>query len=264
MINIICNEIKKMASIGLVNRFSVLSLILWPVLSISTIWFTYLSFSPDVIKLDYINNPNELFLFILIGFVGQHCFWNITQSAWMMSYERVNGTLEMIILSPVSIWGVLIGRSIASYVQGVWVLVLFCIISTSILTNNMIDMMIISFVSILIISIPAIIWGILMNSVFLFSRESVFIFDICDAPMELFSGVKLPIEFFPSWASFISMFFPLTYSLVLVRSIVFSLPIERVYWVGFFSINFVSILLSWLSLIKAEKHYRKTGNFSKY
>ncbi|CCN85941.1 putative ABC transporter, permease protein [Vibrio nigripulchritudo SFn27] len=264
-VNVIKHEVRKSLLVNFVNKYSIISLVLWPVLAMSTIWFTYQSFDIESLGIKYIDSYNDLFIFLIIGYTGQICFWNMTQSAWQMSIERVNGTLEMIHLSPTNVFIVCLGRSIGALIQTIWVLALFSVIVTTLLHSGETEISFFSIIfSCLMLILPAICWGVFMNVIFLFTREAGFVFDICDAPMELFSGVKIPIEIFPIWAFSISAIFPLTYSLTIVRCILFDLDMYSSNIAFVILINTLLMVAS-LKLTKSALNYsRETGNFDKF
>lgn len=104
-----------------------------------------------------------------------------------------------------------------------------------------------------------------LNSMFLFSRDSGFLFTILEEPMEIFSGVKVPTMVFSFWAKLLSFIFPLTYALDAMRKVF--LNGESLYEVrGFIGISiFIIILLFAIietCLIQGEKHAKITGNMT--
>lgn len=109
----------------------------------------------------------------------------------------------------------------------------------------------------------AVVWGMFLNSLFLFSRDSGFLFTVLEEPMEIFSGVKVPTVLFPIWAKAISIIFPLTYAVEAVRR-VFLLG-GSLYEIRSFlliGILIIGILLAGIKVILriVEQHIRITGN----
>jgi ABC-2 type transport system permease protein len=111
----------------------------------------------------------------------------------------------------------------------------------------------------------AVVWGIFLNSLFLFSRDSGFLYTILEEPMEIFSGVKVPTMLFPLWAKVIAAVFPLTYAIEAVRRVMLlgsSLyDIRGFLFIG--SIIIVILILAILFILKlVERHVRSTGNMA--
>lgn len=102
-------------------------------------------------------------------------------------------------------------------------------------------------------------------SIFLFSRDSGFLFTILEESMEIFSGVKVPISVFPMWVKIISLVFPLTYAIEAVRKVaVNGSPLGEMTNFTIVGLSIITLLyIAYIKIIKVvEKHSRKTGNFT--
>jgi len=192
-------------------------------------------------------------------------FRSLVQSAWFFSFERHYGTLELIYLSPVNRLGVILGNAISSVFESVWVMIVFCgaifLLKYKLLEINILAAFIVTGFMI----IMAVIWGMLLNSMFLFSRDTGFLFTILEEPMEVFSGVKVPTVVFPLWAKIISLVFPLTYAIDAMRRVF--LNGENLYQIkGFILISAILIILMFIItnvlLNLGERHAKKTGNMA--
>ncbi|NOW07504.1 ABC transporter permease [Clostridium beijerinckii] len=252
------------------NKFnsitSYFSLLVWPIILFFNTYYSYMPFNLSQSGWKEFDSRSSIFLFLIIGLLGYLCFWALVQSAWEMSNERQNGTLEIIFLTPVNRLALIYGRALGSLFESIWAFCIFSIIivvyGSGIPTKNLIYVPI----TFVILIISATVWGGLMNVIFLFSRDASIIFNIFDEPMSLFSGVRIPSSSFPMWAKIISAFFPLTHALVIVRSLLIHGTL--IYSLG----ELVALLLSLTILIiftiillkKAENNARKTSNFTFY
>ena len=93
------------------------------------------------------------------------------------------------------------------------------------------------------------------------------IMDVFDAPMILFAGTRIPVQCFPVWAKVISLLFPLTYCLNIIR---FILGIQG----GgaeilpdlaglVICLGVMAGVTAWL-IRRVEKHNRETGELQFY
>ena len=109
----------------------------------------------------------------------------------------------------------------------------------------------------------ALLWGVFLNACFLYSRDTDFLFTILEEPMEIFSGVKVPIVIFPAWAKIISFIFPLTYALEAIRQVMLNgASLQAVSTILFVCLGIIMVLLfaTLITIVVVEKHMRKTGN----
>ncbi len=243
------------------------SLLLWPIIIFFNTYYTYLSF--DLTKAPVfsglINSKQSLLIFLITGFIGYNFFYSMVQSAWQMGAERQNGTLETIILSPANWLAVVYGRSLGALFQNVWMFSTFSIliiISSRSLEVNFFTQIPIAF---FIFTLSATVWGGLMNVIFLFSRDAAILNNVLDDPMEFFSGVRVPTETFPVWAKMISVIFPLTHSLTIVRGILLKTNIAWMEAAIKLSISLVLLFILTIVLLKlVEKNIRDNGNITFY
>ena len=159
-----------------------------------------------------ISNSEELLAFLGTGFMAYTCFWSMVQNTWSMAIqEREGGTLEITFLSPANRLAMTYGRALGALIQEVWMFCCFCVFilvyTKSIQLNNI---FLLPLVFMLLI-VSSTIWGGMLNTIFMFSRDASIFMNIFDTPMTLFSGTRLPRNCFPLWAKVISLIFPLTY-----------------------------------------------------
>ncbi len=242
------------------------SLFLWPILTFITAYYSYKPFRLDKITggIAYVNERN-LLVFVLIGYLTLSFFRCFVQSAWRFSFERQSGTLELIYMSPGNRFAVVLGNAVSSLFESIWLLLVFglgiFILHSAQLKVNVPG----AIVSVLLLVLLSMLWGILLNSLFLFSRDSGFLFTILEEPMEIFGGVKVPNQVFPLWAKGISYIFPLTYSAEMVRQ-VFLNGATFLELLPFWRISLLISLLmfgsSLLCLHLGERHAKVTGNMA--
>jgi ABC-2 type transport system permease protein len=160
---------------------------------------------------------------------------------------------------------VLLGNAVSSVFESVILIVVFTasilIIKSDVLYVQIIPCLVVF----LLVTGMAVVWGIFLNSLFLFSRDSGFLYTILEEPMEIFSGVKVPTMLFPLWAKAIAAVFPLTYAIEAVRRVMLlgsSLyDIRGFLFIG--SIIIVILILAILFILKlVERHVRSTGNMA--
>lgn len=247
------------------SKFIYFSLLVWPTISFYVAYYNYKPF----ILVNSVNNlfsdANSLMMFLITGYIGWICFWSLMQSAMQMGFERVNGTLETIFLSPANRIALMYGRALGALFENIWTFLVFSLFILFWIEGIHLENWYYLPLSFLIVFTSAVIWGAFLNVIFLFTRDAGIVYDICDEPMHLFSGVAVPPMVFPVWAKIISVAFPLTHCLYVSRSLTMSESIGSVQDLGsLIIVNVVFIVLTVLLLRRAENHYRRTGNLTFY
>lgn len=259
-------EIEKQKQHDYHSPFVYFSLFVWPVLGFFEVYYTYKPFA--VTGYGGILDSRELLAFLGTGFMAYTCFWSMVQNAWSMAdQERKGGTLEIAFLSPANRLAMSYGKALGALLQEVWMFCCFCIfilIYTGTLGLKNILLMPVLF---LLLIVSSTVWGGMLNTIFLFSRDASIVMDIFDTPMTLFSGTRVPVSCFPQWAKLISMVFPLTYCLGIIR---FALDIQGAGdgWLeellGLLLCLCVMITVTILLVRRAEQHNRETGELGFY
>lgn len=246
------------------SKLIYISLFVWPFLSLITTFYGFKAFDLTACNIPYINAENML-VYLVLGYMCMSFFRSLVQSAWQFSFERMSGTLELIYLSPASRQGVLIGNAISSVFESVVMMVIFSV-ATMIYKREVLQMKVLPCIVIFgIVAIMAVLWGILLNALFLFSRDTDILFTILEEPMEIFAGVKVPTAVFPVWAKCISVIFPLTYAIDAVRRVVLqgsTLGQLQDFLVRSIIIILILYIATLWVIWQVEKHSRKTGNFT--
>lgn len=242
------------------------SLLIWPVLGFLEVYYTYKPFAFT----GYlgIHDSSDLLAFLGTGYMAYTCFWSMVQNAWSMSLqEREDGTLEITFLTPASRMAMNYGKALGALIQEVWMFGCFCLFvlfyTHTLTLENLWALPL--FLCLLLFS--SMIWGGMLNAFFLYSRDASMIMDVFDAPMILFAGTRIPVQCFPVWAKVISLLFPLTYCLNIIR---FILGIQG----GgaeilpdlaglVICLGVMAGVTAWL-IRRVEKHNRETGELQFY
>lgn len=263
-INVCLGEMKKQR----INYFSswstYISLLIWPILTVTTTFYSYKSF--DILYLNKmgISSISDLAIFLLTGFLCYNCFWVMVQNAFFMRNERENGTLETIFLSPAPRLSIVYGRAMGALFQSTWILILYTFFVLMIEKKQLCNIVIVLPLVYIIVIFSAIIWGGFINSIFIVSRDVDFWFLLCDEPMKLLSGVTLPVGIMPFLLKIISAIFPLTYSLNIIRHLLIGENFSYYILEKYVFMNSMIIAVTSIILFQAEKNNRKTGNLQLY
>ena len=113
--------------------------------------------------------------------------------------------------------------------------------------------------------ILALLWGVLLNALFLFSRDTGFLFTVLEEPMETFAGVKVPVQLYPGWGKAASLLFPLTLALETIRRCMLEgCGMRELLPFLFLEILLGAAMLAAVCVIirAAERHVRKAGNLT--
>lgn len=241
-----------------------ISLIFWPLLTLLTTWMSYKNYSVEMLSKIGINSQSELFLFLLTGFLEYNCFWLMVQSAFFMRNERENGTLEIVFLTPAPRMAIIYGRAMGALYQSIWLAILYGVLLVIILDEKILVVILLG-VGIMAITIfSAVVWGGLMNAIFLSSRDADFWFDISDEPMKLFAGVFIPINCLPFIFKIVSLIFPLTYSLEITRCVIETHQVNVKTLIMYLMVNLMVIGLTTVIAKRAECVNRETGGYQLY
>jgi len=245
------------------SRTIYVSLAFWPLLSFITAYYGFQNFDLSMSAVPYLN-PENIVAFLMLGFIAMSFFRSLVQSAWGFSFERKAGTLELIYLSPASRPAVLLGNAIASFFESVVVLGLFGLLVLVYYGDTMQALLLPAIVVMIITIIMAVAWGMFLNALFLFSRDTRILFTILEEPMEVFAGVRTPVYLFPTWARVISFIFPLTYAVDAIRRVFLAgAGFGDIIWFIYVGIGIIVglYIFTVVAVQVAENRSRETGNF---
>ncbi|WP_086350669.1 hypothetical protein [Candidatus Enterococcus clewellii] len=247
-----------------INSFYLFSMILWPIVSFIQLSYNYQLFPIESLKITGIHSQKELLYFVFIGYCALTFFQNIVQSAWRLGYERQQGTLSQIFMTPVNKLKWLYSRTSAMLLGNAWFFLLLFIFGNLWYTGLSIKGLLTVLLSAVLISTGGLIWGAFIVSFFVILRDGTILYVFLEGPQEAFSGVKVPLTISPVIVRFIGSIFPLSYTILLLRNLLItgqSIITESMYFLG---INLFLVLVTTVTLKYGELYMRKTGNFDLY
>ncbi|MDC2865734.1 ABC transporter permease [Bacillus sp. BP-3] len=262
--NIFFAEWKKSHRNHFHSKMVYFSLFIWPVLLFATAYFSVKPFdTSNSSPLAKWMDPKQISFFLITGYIGYVFFWSLVQSAWQMSWERQNGTLELIFLTPVSRVWMMYCRAGANLIEGVWMFTVFSILIVLFFDDVKVPPVENIALAFIVLCISAVVWGGILNTIFLFSRDASILFTILEEPMQFFAGVRIPVVVLPLWGKIMAALFPLTYVLQIFRALL--MEGESVIDLFpnlclLFSMLALLVVISYLLVRKAEKHAKRTGN----
>jgi len=193
--------------------------------SLSLVFFYYLSKTFSGTMSQYLKEFNgNYFSFVLVGIsvssfvaVGLHAFANEIRSS------QVEGTLEALISTPTSIYTILIGNSmlsfIKSFISSITILIIGSIFFGFFITFN--NLLIILLILVLVfISFLAI--GMLSASFIMVFKQGNPINFIFGYSSYFFGGIIFPVEVLPKPLQAMSYFLPITHATKALRKILLS------------------------------------------
>jgi len=248
------------------NKFIYFSLFLWPILSFVNGYYQFkpFDFSGVSKSISYLND-DTLLSYVLIGYMAMIFFRTLVQSAWHFSFERTAGTLELVYLSPANRVAIVFGNCLSALLGSVWLFVVFLVGIQLTFSNVQIENPVLFIMASILMVIMSVNWGMLLNGLFIFTRDSAFLFTILEEPMEIFSGVKVPVVLMPFWAQAVAAAFPLTYAIKALRMLMFETVSnsEVLRMFGIMLLICITMFLMTLFILRVgEARNRKTGNMA--
>lgn len=248
------------------SKFVYFSLFLWPMITFINGYYQFKPFDFGAVteSIPYLKEET-LLSFVLIGYMAMIFFRTLVQSAWRFSMERTSGTLELVYLSPANRIAIVLGNCLSALLNSVWLFVVFMIGIQWTFSKVSIQSPFWFGIAFFMMIVMSVIWGMLLNGLFIFTRDSSFLFTILEEPMEIFAGVKVPVSIMPLWAQGIAAVFPLTYAIKTLRMFMFETvavnEIVRIFGIMFL-VCITMFILTLLVLHYGEKYNRKTGHLA--
>jgi ABC-2 type transport system permease protein len=185
------------------------------------LYFLYLPFGTGLLKIDFLGTSSTVGLigFTLVGQLLYAFFTQMLLSGSAFDVERWQGTLEGLLLTPASRFGVLLGSAIYGSLAYLWmlggsVLVWVAFLRVSLFVTDYPALLLsaaLSYLSMLAL-------GTCMEAFFIHSRRGVTYGTMAQEPAMFLSGLIFPIQSTPSFLLPLSYFLPLTFGLVALRS----------------------------------------------
>ena len=198
----------------------VFSMLVWPVLTLATTYYTMLPVidAPGAAdRWPLVAEPGRLAAFLAAGALAYTFFFSLVQSAWHFSFERISGTLEALFLTPANRMALVIANGSGALVQNAWLFGVFAVAAAAATGTLHVAHPGMYPVAVVALLVPAVAWGAFLNSLLMFSRDSAFLYTLLDDPLWFVAGVRLPLFALPLWIKVIGLAFPLTTSLVVLR-----------------------------------------------
>ena len=173
------------------------STFLWPVLSFLVALHMFKPFVDGGGRLlSWAGDLWELTLFLLLGYLVFTFFNSIVISAWIFSFERFEGTLEMVFLTPANRFALILGNALAAIVQNMWLMTCFF---TGILIWMRAPVQspgaVLAAGGLLLVASTA--WGTFMNAVFLLTRDGRILATVFEEPAEFLGECVFRLISFP-------------------------------------------------------------------
>ena len=243
---------------------NIMSLIVWPIIIFFQTFYTYKSFDLYFLKRFGIENQTDLLIFLITGTLVYNCYWSMVQSAFLLTFERQNGTLEAVFITPTSLTNFLLGRALGGILTNIGMFLSFIIILFVIVGTVSVELICSCLLSLVVIIISSAIWGAFINSLFLTSRDSNYLCTMCDEPMRILSGTSIPVSAFPVIGRIVSFIFPSTYCLYMVRGIFFKEHVSPNIWAGFIMVLSCLVIITIIISKEAYKRNKVTGKLFVY
>lgn len=192
-------------------------------------------------------------------------------SSFSLSYDRMNGSLENILISPTDLFEILLGRSIWNSFIGLLNMILVFIFAELVFMTPVTFANPFAFVVILIMTILSLASiGMIFAVAFVFSRRSYILTGILEYPIYILSGALVPITMLPDGCMPISMILAPTWGIEALRT---SAIVNYTPTFGFgmwgnaalcLAITIINIAIAWIAMRKITVNVRETGSFTRY
>lgn len=189
-------------------------------------------------------------------------------SGWSISYDRYNGTLEPLMISPTRMMDVVAGRALWHTIIGLSNALLVFVVAELMFDTSMTLENPLLFFLILIMtlfSLAAI--GMIFSSFFVLTRVSSVLMSSLEFPIYVVSGAMFPVTMLPGWATFISRLLAPSWGVDALRSAAFG----GLTWTGLLTDLLVMFLLIALYMVAAavlfriiERNVRNNGEIGRF
>ncbi len=192
-------------------------------------------------------------------------------SSFTLSYDRMNGTLENILMTPTNLYDIILGRSLWNTFIGLLNMLLVYVFAVLMFSVNVNIAHPAEFTVILVLTLLSLSSiGMIFSIAFVFSRRSYVLTSILEYPIYILSGAVVPITVLPQWTNPISMALPPTWGVESLRASALS-DYNAVFGFGYLENTVICVLLSllyftvaWLLMKRIVSNVRATGSFARY
>lgn len=124
----------------------------------------------------------------------------LRSSGFSVNYDRMNGTLEPLMVTPTPLMEVIAGRAIWNALIGLANAVLVFVIAELVLqTRVRLAEPMAFFIALIFTLLSLAVVGLVFSAFFVFTRSSYVLTQILELPIYLISGAMIPISMMPQW-----------------------------------------------------------------
>ena len=192
-----------------------------PLLNLGVAWALYNTMFKGKTSTDFVmaTNSSDYFSFVLVGSIFYvYIVSSLFGLGRAMFWERAQGTIEALFLSPMNYVAYMLGIAAAAFITStVDVLLLFFLGNILGFRVQHIDVpLLISGVLLMILALFGL--GLIVNAITLTFRDRVNTANTLMTVLLVFSGIVCPIAIMPEWAQIIGKAVPFTYGLDILRA----------------------------------------------
>jgi ABC-2 type transport system permease protein len=245
--------------------FFLLSQLLWPIILLGTFYLSYTPLlDPSEPQITEFTGGGSLWTFLVPGIFVIYLYMEYIGLGSQLARDRDYGVLEPIFLSPVNrtIW--LFGTASSVLPSGIISSTGFLLSAHFLFTIELPHpfVLILLVFIVLLSSVP---WGAMVCAIFLSGRNSRLLYAIFETPGEFLSGSRFPVTALPAFLSTISLFYPLSHAVSLLRlgwyeTILWQKILKEVFTLGVLAILYLGIaifLFHW-----AEERGKRQGTLT--
>lgn len=234
-----------------------------PLLNLGVAWALYNTMFKGATSADFVlaTNSSDYFSFVLVGSIFYvYIVSSLFGLGRAMFWERAQGTIEALFLSPMNFVAYMLGMAAASFtISSVDVLLLFSLGNILGFRVQHIDVILLTIgVFLMILALFGL--GLIVNAITLTFRDRVNTANTLMTVLLVFSGIVCPIALMPSWAQIISKAVPFTYGLDILRSaLIYTSDMANILSdiVNITLLTFLYIIIGIMLLKRIENNSRK-------
>lgn len=238
------------------------------IFSIAFVFFIGKTFS-GTISLQLERYGNDYFAFAILGLaLSSFVSTGLYSFSSQIRNAQVQGTLEALLMTPTSVYTILIGNSFWSFLRSFIESTVYITASILILGLSVTFWQILQVILVLVLTFGSFLSiGLVSASFILVFKQGNPINTIFGASSFFLGGILFPVEILPSWIHWLSNILPLTHSVRLIREILLvSIHIREV-GQSLFSLALFILLIGPLALFifhHALKRAKRDGSLVQY
>jgi len=212
---------------------------------------------------------NDYFSFAMLGMaLSTFVSTGLYSFSGQIRNAQVQGTLEALLMTPSSVYTILIGNSLWSFIQSFMESIFYIIMSIIILKLTVSFQQILFVFAILVLTFGAFLSiGLVSASFTMVFKQGNPINALFGASSYFLGGILFPVEVLPSWLGWISKILPMTHASKLIREVLLVGPGDQQITVALLYLILVIGLVGPFSLFIfniALKRAKKDGSLVQY